>query len=131
MIKRMLLVLVLIVGIIGSLAYFKTRQLQAAAKTFAFQPPPTAVTTLVTKHETWPSTFSVVGTMVAVHGVTVSADLPGTVDTISFDSGRPVQKGEILVQLDMRQEKAQLASMEAQRVFTGLQPQCFVCCIWR
>jgi len=111
----MLFVLILIVMIIGSLAYFKTRQLQAAAKSFAFQPPPTAVTTLVAKQETWPSTFSVVGTMAAVHGVTVSADLPGTVDTISFDSGRPVQKGEILVQLDTRQEKAQLASMEAQR----------------
>jgi len=111
----MLFVLVLIVVIIGSLAYFKTRQLQAAAKTFAFQPPPTAVTTLVVKQETWPSTFSVVGTMAAVHGVTVSADLPGTVDSIHFDSGRPVQKGEVLVELDTRQEKAQLAAMEAQR----------------
>lgn len=111
----MLIVLALIAVIIGSLGYFKTRQLQAAAKTFAFQPPPEAVTTLVAKSETWPATFSVVGTMAAVHGVTISADLPGTVDSISFDSGRPVQKGEVLVQLDTRQEKAQLAAMEAQR----------------
>ena len=51
----------------------------------------------------------------AVHGVTIGADLPGTVDTINFDSGRAVQQGEVLVVLDTRQEKAQLASMEAAR----------------
>ena len=111
----MLIVLVLIAVIIGGLAYFKTRQIQAAIKTSSFQPPPEAVTTLVAKQETWPATFSIVGTMAAVHGVTVSADLPGTVDTINFDSGRPVQKGQILVELDTRQEKAQLASTGAQR----------------
>ncbi len=115
MVKRMLIVLVLIAVIIGALGYFKTRQIQAAMKSFSFQPPPEAVTTIVAKQDTWPSTLDVVGTMMAVHGVTVAADLPGTVDTINFDSGRPVQKGEILVVLDTRQEKAQLASMEAQR----------------
>jgi membrane fusion protein (multidrug efflux system) len=114
-VKRMFIVLVLIAVIIGALGYFKTRQLQAAAKTFSFQPPPEAVTTVVAKQETWPAMFSVVGTMAAVHGVTVSADLPGTVDAINFDSGRAVQKGEVLVVLDTRQEKAQLASVEAQR----------------
>jgi membrane fusion protein, multidrug efflux system len=114
-VKRMLIVLVLIAVIIGALGYFKTRQIQAAMKSFSFQPPPEAVTTLVAKQETWPATLDVVGTMVAVHGVTVSADLPGTVDTINFDSGRAVQKGEVLVVLDTRQEKAQLASTEAQR----------------
>jgi membrane fusion protein (multidrug efflux system) len=114
-VKRMLIVLVLIAVIIGALGYFKTRQIQAAMKSFSFQPPPEAVTTVVAKQDTWPSTLDVVGTMMAVHGVTVAADLPGTVDTINFDSGRPVQKGKVLVVLDTRQEKAQLASMEAQR----------------
>jgi membrane fusion protein (multidrug efflux system) len=69
----------------------------------------------VAKQETWPSTLSVVGTMAAVHGVTVSADLPGTVDKIKFDSGKFVHEGDVLVELDTRQERAQLAAMEAQR----------------
>ena len=51
----------------------------------------------------------------AIHGVTVSADLPGTVAQISFDSGRSVQAGEVLAELDTRQERAQLAATEAQR----------------
>jgi membrane fusion protein (multidrug efflux system) len=115
MAKRLFLVLAVMVVAIGSLGYLKSRQLQAAAKTFAFQPPPEAVTTVIAKQQTWPSTLSVVGTTVAVHGVTVSADLPGTVDKITFDSGRPVEKGQVLVELDTRQERAQLAANEAQR----------------
>lgn len=59
--------------------------------------------------------MNVIGTAVAVHGVTVSADLPGTVDRIDFESGKWVNAGDILVELDTRQERAQLANVEAQR----------------
>jgi membrane fusion protein (multidrug efflux system) len=45
----------------------------------------------------------------------VSADLPGTVARINFDSGKAVQQGDVLVELDTRQERAQLASLEAQQ----------------
>jgi membrane fusion protein, multidrug efflux system len=115
MAKRMILMLVAAALLVGALGYFKLRQVQAAVKGGAFQPPPSAVTTIVAKQETWPSTLSVVGTTAPVHGVTVSADLPGTVDTITFDSGSFVHEGDVLVQLDTRQERAQLAALEAQR----------------
>jgi membrane fusion protein, multidrug efflux system len=115
MAKRMFLMLAVAIVVIAALGYFKTRQIQAAVQAHAFQPPPEAITTIVAQQETWPTTLSVVGTMEAVHGVTVSADLPGTVDKINFDSGKSVQQGEVLVQLDTRQERAQLAATEAQR----------------
>src|SRR5262252_10281314 len=120
MAKRMFLMLVVAAAVIGGLAYFKLRQVQAAVKSHAFTPPPEAVTTITAKQETWPSTLSVVGTMNAIHGVTVSADLPGTVDQIKFDSGKWVQAGDVLVELDTRQEHAQLAAMEAQRDLTKI-----------
>ena len=81
----------------------------------AFQPPPEAVTSMVAQREQWPATMSVIGTVEAVHGVTVSADLPGTVERITFDSGQSVRAGDVLVELDTRQERAQLAALEAQR----------------
>jgi membrane fusion protein (multidrug efflux system) len=84
-------------------------------KAAAFQPTPEAVTTVVAQPEHWPATLSIIGTMEAVQGVTVSADLPGTVDRIAFDSGKSVREGDILVELDTRQERAQLAALEAQR----------------
>jgi membrane fusion protein (multidrug efflux system) len=82
--------------------------------------PPTAVTTVVAQRDTWPSTLSVIGTAAAIQGVTVSADLPGTIDKIHFESGQTVHEGDVLVELDIRQEKAQLANLEAQRDLAGI-----------
>ena len=115
MAKRMIAMLVLMIALIGGLAFIKFRQFQAMAAQFAaMQPPPEAVTTIVAQREEWPTTISSIGTVAAVQGVTVSADLPGIVDRIAFDSGKPVKEGDVLVQLDTRQEQAQLAAAEAQ-----------------
>ena len=78
------------------------------------------MTTIVAAQEEWPATLSAIGTMAAVQGVTVSADLPGTVDRITFESGRAVREGEVLAELDTRQERAQLAAIEAQRELARL-----------
>lgn len=115
MAKRMTLMLGVMAVLLTALGFIKFKQVQSAVQASSFQPPPESVTSIVAQRADWPSTMSVVGTMEAVQGVTVSADLPGTVDRITFDSGKAVREGEVLVELDTRQEKAQLASLEAQR----------------
>jgi membrane fusion protein (multidrug efflux system) len=116
MAKRMILMLALAGLLIVGLGFVKFRQIKTAmAQGASFQPPPEAVTTILAKQETWPATLNVIGTAAAVQGVTVSADLPGTVARIAFDSGKSVSAGDVLVELDTRQERAQLAAMEAQR----------------
>jgi membrane fusion protein (multidrug efflux system) len=116
MAKRMILMLVAVLALLGGLGYIKFHQIETAiAQGANFKIPPTAVTTVVAQKETWPSTLSVIGTAAAVEGVTVSADLPGTIDKIHFESGQSVHEGDVLVELDTRQERAQLASLEAQR----------------
>jgi membrane fusion protein (multidrug efflux system) len=114
MIKRMILMLIVMAVFIAGLGFLKFRQFQAMAGQ-SFQPPPEAVTTILAEEQAWPATLSAIGTMAAVQGVTVSADLPGIVERIAFDSGRAVRKGDVLVQLDTQQEEAQLAAVEAQR----------------
>ncbi len=114
--KRMLLMLAVMTVIIAGLGFLKFQQIQTAiAQGAAFQPPPEAVTTIVAQEVEWPETLSAIGSVAAVQGVTVSADLSGTVDRVAFDSGRAVRQGEVLVELDTRQERAQLAAAEAQR----------------
>jgi membrane fusion protein (multidrug efflux system) len=116
MAKRMVLMLVIMLALVSGLGFVKFKQVEAAIEQGKnFKIPPTAVTTVVVKKETWPSTLSVIGTAEAIQGVTVSADLPGTIDKIHFESGQWVKEGDILVELDTRQERAQLASLEAQR----------------
>ena len=115
MAKRMFLMLMVVVALIATLAFVKFRQFQAMAAQFAaMQPPPESVTTIVAERADWPNTLTAVGTVAAVQGVTVSADLPGMVNRISFDSGRTVKEGDVLVELDTRQEQAQLAAAEAE-----------------
>jgi len=121
MAKRMILMIVAMVGIISTLGFVKFKQIQTAiAQGASFQPPPEAVTTIVAKETRWPSTLHAVGSAAAVQGVTVSADLPGTVDRVEFESGRLVRAGDPLIELDTRQERAQLAAAEADRDLTRL-----------
>lgn len=116
MLKRMIGMLTATLLIVAALGFVKFQQIQTAiAEGAAFQPPPEAVTTVVAQQEEWPRTLSAIGTMAAVQGVTVSADLPGTVERIFFDSGRAVRAGDVLAHLDTRQEQAQLAAIEARR----------------
>jgi membrane fusion protein, multidrug efflux system len=116
MVKRMILMLTATAVVVAVLGFVKFQQFQAAAgQAAAFQPPPEAVTTIVAQPEHWQAMLSAIGTIAAVQGVTVSADLPGTVDRIGFESGTSVRQGEVLVELDTRQEQAQLAAVEAQR----------------
>jgi membrane fusion protein (multidrug efflux system) len=112
----MILTVGVLLVLVSALGFVKFRQVQSAmASSSSFQMPPEAVTSIVAKQEEWPATMSIIGTVEAVHGVTVSADLPGTVDRIKFESGQAVHTGDVLVELDTRQERAQLASLEAQR----------------
>jgi membrane fusion protein, multidrug efflux system len=115
MLKRVGLTIVIAVLVIALLGFLKFQQIQAATKEMSFEPPPTAVTTIVAQKANWPSTFKAIGSVAAVQGVIVSADLSGIVDKITFESGRQVRQGEVLVRLDTRQEQAQLAAAEAER----------------
>jgi membrane fusion protein (multidrug efflux system) len=119
--KRMILMLSAAGIFIATIAAVKTRQIQSAIKqNSSFQPPPEAVTTVVAKKEEWPATWSSIGSVAAVHGVMVSADLPGIVERIEFESGQSVAAGAELLRLDTRQEQAQLAAAEAAAVLADL-----------
>ena len=87
MAKRMILMLVVAAAFIGGVGFFKFRQIQSSVQAAGFTPPPEAVTTIVAQQGKWPGTLAAIGTMAPVKGVTVSADLPGTVARINFDSG--------------------------------------------
>ncbi len=121
MVKRMVVMLAVTALLVAALGFVKFKQIQTAiGQAAAFQPPPEAVTTIVAAEQQWPQTLSAIGTIAAVQGVTVSADLPGTVERIGFDSGRAAREGEVLALLDTRQEQAQLAAAESQHELARL-----------
>lgn len=114
---------VLFMALVAGFGFVKFSQIQGfitMAKSGAFEPPPTAVTTDVAQRTEWQPTLESVGTVTAVNGVTVSTDLAGIVRQIAFESGSKVREGDLLVHLDTTQEEAQLHSAEAQRDFAAV-----------
>jgi membrane fusion protein, multidrug efflux system len=118
-----ILMVVVVAAIYGGFTFFKVNQIMGfmqLAKSGAFAPPPTAVTTTVAQKSEWQPTLETIGTVVAINGVTISTDLAGIVSKIAFDSGSQVKAGDLLVQLNTDEEQAQLAQAEAQRDWTQI-----------
>lgn len=119
--RRTVLTLLAIATFVVAIGSVKYGQVSAAvAQAASFRMPPEAVTTAVAAEQNWPRTLAAIGTATAVQGVTVSADLPGIVESLHFESGRPVRRGAVLVVLDAGQERAQLAAAEAELEVTRL-----------
>lgn len=115
--KRRLWIIVIpaIVLIVAALGGVKAMQIGSMIKAGkAFVPPPETVTTAKVEATEWQASSPAVGTLVAVHAVTLAAEIPGTVKEIYFDSSASVQQGDKLVKLDTSVEEAQLASASAE-----------------
>ncbi len=83
--------------------------------------PPTPVATYVAAEQEWEDTLSAVGSLQAVQGVTLSAELGGTVVEIAVENGAAVKKDDLLVRLDTSVEQAQLTAAEANLKLAELQ----------
>jgi membrane fusion protein (multidrug efflux system) len=76
--------------------------------------PPTPVSSVSVTEEDWAPRLTAVGSVSAVQGAVVSAELAGVVSEINFENGGEAKKGEVLMKLDASQEEALLRSAEAE-----------------
>jgi len=81
-------------------------------------PPPETVTTVTAKTDSWETALTAVGSLTAVQGVNIAAELVGKVVQISFTPGASVKKGDLLVRQDTSTEEAQLPGAMAQAKLT-------------
>jgi membrane fusion protein (multidrug efflux system) len=102
--------LVLLFVLLAAIKAMQIRKMMATPMVM----PPTTVSSVQVKEENWPPMFSSVGTISAVQGATVSAELAGTVAEVKFENGAVAKKGDVLVRLDASSEEAQLKSAEAE-----------------
>ncbi len=114
MIKRMLIMLVLVGAVLGGLFGFKTfvnGKIKEAMAGMANMPQ----TVSATKAETsdWQPKIDAVGSLRAVRGAELSLEVPGVVETITFQSGDEVKAGQVLLTLRKEDEEARLQSLEA------------------
>jgi membrane fusion protein, multidrug efflux system len=104
--------LLLLAGGISGIKALQIKKMIDQGKAMTF--PPEVVTATQVKKSAWESTLSAVGSLTAVQGVTIAAELPGKVVRIAFEPGTKVQAGDLLLKQDSTTEEAQLRSAEAQ-----------------
>lgn len=114
---RYVLVFVALLAVVGALAGIKVQQIKQligfGEQMQAMGPPPEAVGTAKVEAKTWAASLSAVGSITGEQSVDVSADVPGTVTRIHFESGKLVKRGQVLVELDAKTESAQLRAVQA------------------
>jgi membrane fusion protein (multidrug efflux system) len=84
--------------------------LAAAARA---QEPPAVVSTTVAHASDWQDRLQAVGTIRAVRGADLAAEVAGVVDTVEFESGRDVAAGTVLLRLRPNDDDAKLADLQA------------------
>ena len=111
---RMVLMLI-VVGLIfgGVFGYGAVRSIFIAKFLAGFSSQAQTVATTVAATSSWQPTLSSVGSVVAVNGANLSAEVAGIVDTINFKSGDDVPAGALLVTLRPNNDPAVLAQLQA------------------
>lgn len=110
--------LLLLVLLLGGIKAGQIGAMIAVGKTFS--PPPEAVTSATVEQSQWAPTQPAIGTLVAARAVTLGAELPGLIREVSFESGRTIRRGAVLVRLDTSTEEAQLQAAEAEATLARL-----------
>ena len=110
--KKLGITLIGLVVLVGLPIIIKMSQFSAMGSA-QMHMPPQIVTADTARKATWPNRVRATGTLVAVQGVTVSAELGGKIVEIAFESGKKAKAGDLLVRIDVSAEEAQLRSAEA------------------
>lgn len=111
--KKVFLAFLGLLVLVGVLAGIKFLQIKQMTSKGPYAPPPATVSAATAESATWESRLTAVGSLEAVQGVTVTAEVNGKVVHIAFAPGANVQKGDLLVQQDISSETAQLRSDQA------------------
>ena len=112
MTKRMLIMLAGVVVLVAALAfgfYLHIKQLMASAP----KPGAQTVTSIKVAALEWQPQLTAVGSLVPAQGVDLTTEIAGMVRSVHFKSGQQVKAGELLVQLNVDAEQAQLHANQA------------------
>ena len=108
-------VTLLLVLVLGGLYGFNRFRQQAMATYFANnKPPPAQISAVEVTTEAVPRFATGIGSVAAIHQVTINPEVGGRVTKIFFEPGSSVKTGDPLVQLNDAPEHGDLASYQAQ-----------------
>src|SRR5271169_6070492 len=108
-------------GVLYGLYWFNGFRQQAMATYFANnRPPPAQISAVEVEIETVPRFATGIGSVTAVHQVTINPEVGGRVTKIFFEPGATVKAGDPLVQLNDAPDRGDLANYQAQARFAEI-----------
>ncbi|MBD9676008.1 efflux RND transporter periplasmic adaptor subunit [Pseudomonas sp. PDM18] len=113
MLRRMLIMLGVVAVIVAVLAGSKYLSIKKQIAMFSAPRPPVSVNAANAEERDWQSRLQAIGTLRAIQGVTLTAEVSGTVSAVQFVSGDKVKVGQPVVQLESDVEQATLRTAEA------------------
>lgn len=105
----LLAVTAMFIGLLGLYNYYILPKVILPKVMAQNAPAPAIVASEPAKMEVMSTPFQAVGTVDAVNGTNISAEVGGTVESIRFQSGQFVRKGDVLVVLTRASESADIA----------------------
>jgi membrane fusion protein (multidrug efflux system) len=111
--KRMIIMILLVLLLIGGIAFYKYVQIRGMMAAASKPQPPVVVSTAKAKFDEWQPALSAVGTLRAVRGADLALDIAGLVTKVNLKSGDEVKEGEVLLQLRDSEDVAQLNQLQA------------------
>ena len=103
-----------VVAVLGGLGMVKGLQIsRMVAQSESYRPPLQSVAAAVVTSAQWEHALTAVGTLEAVQGVMVTAEVSGKVSRIAFSPGANVKSGQLLVQQDITEEQARLKAADS------------------
>ena len=113
--RWMVLVGLLLALVLGGLYGFNRFREQAIAAYFASnKPPPAQIAAVTATTEVVPRFATGIGSLEAVHQVTITPEIGGRIVAIEFTAGAWVKEGDPLVQINDAMERGDFANYEAQ-----------------
>jgi len=115
------LVAVLVVLVLGGLYGFNWYRNKMIANHFAqFKPPAAQISAVTARAEAVPHDATGIGSLAAVHQVTISPEVGGRITKIFFTAGASVKAGDPLIQLNDEPDRGDLANYQAQMHMAGI-----------
>jgi membrane fusion protein (multidrug efflux system) len=114
MIKRMVIMLVIVGVVLGGIFAFETFKAGMIRKFIAAAGQPVqTVSTVRADLSDWQPSLSAVGSLTAIQGINLAAEVAGTVAELHFESGDDVRRGALLLRLRPNDDDAKLAQLQA------------------
>lgn len=114
--KRWLITIFICLAILGAFGSFKFFEIKGAIDAANARPEYFETVEVVAAQPVqYSPRIKALGTVVAPQQVTLSNELSGYITAVNFKSSASVKKGEVILQLDISEQEAKLASAKARR----------------